>query len=136
MLNERSLLVPFAATVMVAGIAAGCGGASSSSPSSIAPSKAAAASSASSVSAAQTATTPTGPVTADQAKEIAAKAAGGTALSAEQEDEDGTQVFGVRVQVGSAFKDVKVRVSDGAVLKIEDDIGEAGGEGQGEAGGD
>ena len=136
MLNERSLLVPFAATVMVAGIAAGCGGANSASPSSMAPSKGAAASSASSVSAAQAVTTPTGPVTADQAKGIAATAAGGTAVSVEQEDEDGTQVFGVRVQVGSAFKDVKVRISDGAVLKIEDDTGEAGGEGEGQGGGD
>lgn len=133
MLNERSLLVPFAAAVMVGGVTAGCGGGSSATPTS--PTKTAAVASASSVSAAQAAT-PSGPVTADQAKEIAAKAAGGTALSVEQEDEDGTQVFGVRVQVGSAFKDVKVRISDGVVLKIEDDIGEVGGEGQAEGGGD
>ena len=133
MLNERSLLVPFAAAVMVGGVTAGCGGGSSATPTS--PTKTAAVASASSVSAAQAAT-PSGPVTADQAKEIAAKAAGGTALSVEQEDEDGTQVFGVRVQVGSAFKDVKVRTSDGAVLKIEDDAGEAGGEGQGEGDGE
>jgi uncharacterized membrane protein YkoI len=82
-------------------------------------------------SASQTAATPAGPITAAQAKEIAAKAAGGTAVSVEQEDEDGTQVFGVRVQVGAAFKDVKVRISNGVVLKIDDDNVEKG-EGQGE----
>lgn len=36
-----------------------------------------------------------GPVSSDQAKQIAAAAAGGTALSVEQEDEDGVQVFGI-----------------------------------------
>lgn len=61
-----------------------------------------------------------GPITAEQAKTIAAAAAGGTAVSAEQEDENGVQVFGVIVQVGTTQKDVKVRISDGAVLKIED----------------
>jgi len=72
-----------------------------------------------------------GAVTADQAKDIAATAAGGTALSVEQEDEDGTQVYGVLVQVGAVVKDVKVRISDGAVLKIENDDGkETGGEGE------
>lgn len=61
-----------------------------------------------------------GPVTPEQAMAIAAAAAGGTAVPVEQEDENGVQVFGVIVQVGTMQKDVKVRVSDGAVLKIED----------------
>jgi uncharacterized membrane protein YkoI len=69
-----------------------------------------------------------GPVTAEQAKAIAAEAAGGTPLSVEQEDEDGTQVFGVLVQVGALQKDVKVRIADGAVTKIEEDGGDEGGE--------
>lgn len=73
-----------------------------------------------------------GPITAEQAKAIAARAAGGTALFVEQEDEDGVQVFGVKVQVGASIKDVKVRISDGAVTKIEDDGLEGEGEGQGE----
>lgn len=135
MSSVASLLTPLAAAVAIAGVATGCGGANSMSPSSIAQSKASAGSGASSSSASQTTATPTGPVTADQAKEIAAKAAGGTALSVEQEDEDGTQVFGVRVQVAAGFKDVKVRISDGVVLKIEDDQGETGGENQGESDG-
>jgi uncharacterized membrane protein YkoI len=70
-----------------------------------------------------------GPVTAEQAKAIAAVAAGGTALAVEQEDEDGTQVFGVLVQVGAVYKDVKVRIADGAVTKIDEDGGNEGGEG-------
>ena len=75
-----------------------------------------------------------GPITADQAKSIAAAAAGGTAVSVETEDEDGTPVFGVIVQVGQTRKDVKVRISDGAVTKIEDDGADNGtsGERQGE----
>jgi hypothetical protein len=62
-----------------------------------------------------------GPVSSDQAKQIAAAAAGGTALTVEQEDEDGVQVFGVKVQTATGNKDVKVRISDGAVTKIEPD---------------
>jgi uncharacterized membrane protein YkoI len=74
----------------------------------------------------------TGPVTSDQAKAIAAAAAGGTALTVEQEDEDGTQVFGVIVQTTSGNKDVKVRISDGAVTKIDADDGtESGSEAPG-----
>jgi hypothetical protein len=62
-----------------------------------------------------------GPVTAEQAKQVAEVAAGGIAVSAvEQEDQDGTQVFGVLIQSGSAQKDVKVRISDGAVTQIDD----------------
>ncbi|HSR92505.1 MAG TPA: hypothetical protein VLK88_14470 [Gemmatimonadales bacterium] len=73
-----------------------------------------------------------GPVTADQAEQIAAAAAGGVATAVEQEDEDGTMVFGVHVQAPAGLKDVKVRISDGAVTKIEDDGPETGGEGGGE----
>ena len=61
-----------------------------------------------------------GPVTADQARLIAAAAAGGIALQWETEDEDGTRVFGVLVQTAATAKDVKVRITDGAVTKIED----------------
>jgi peptidase YpeB-like protein len=64
-----------------------------------------------------------GPVSSDQAKLIAAAAAGGTALGVEQEDEDGVRVFGVKVQTAAGNKDVKVRISDGAVTKIEPDDG-------------
>jgi uncharacterized membrane protein YkoI len=67
-----------------------------------------------------------GPISADQAKAIAAAAAGGTALSVEQENEDGVAVFGVIVQTSNGLKDVKVRISDGAVTKIESD--DSGGE--------
>ena len=42
----------------------------------------------------------TGPVTAQPAKAIAAAAAGGVAIAVEQEDEDGTQIFGVLVKAG------------------------------------
>jgi hypothetical protein len=63
-----------------------------------------------------------GPITADQAKQIAAAAVpGGTATTVEQEDDDGVQVFGVKVQAASGNKDVKVRISDGAVTRIDPD---------------
>ena len=63
----------------------------------------------------------TGPVTAAQAQEIAALAANGTACAVEQEDQDGTQVFGVLVTATpTGDKDVKVRISDGAVTQIDD----------------
>jgi uncharacterized membrane protein YkoI len=62
-----------------------------------------------------------GPVSSDQAKQIAAAAVGGTALTVEQEDEDGVQVFGIKVQTAAGHRDVKVRISDGAVTKIEPD---------------
>lgn len=64
-----------------------------------------------------------GPITEQQARAIAEAAAGGTAISVEQEDMDGAQVFGVLVQAGSVRKDVKVRISDGAVLQIDLDEG-------------
>ncbi|MEO8295260.1 MAG: hypothetical protein ABI613_07065 [Gemmatimonadota bacterium] len=63
----------------------------------------------------------TGPVTSSEAQQIAAVAASGTAGSVEQEDQDGTQVFGVLVTATPAGdKDVKVRISDGAVTQIDD----------------
>jgi uncharacterized membrane protein YkoI len=69
------------------------------------------------------------PITAEQAKPIAAVAIGGEALAVQQEDEDGTQVFGVLVRAGETNKEVKVRIADGAVTKIDEDGGEEGGEG-------
>jgi uncharacterized membrane protein YkoI len=66
-----------------------------------------------------------GPISSDQAKQIAAAAAGGTASTVEQEGEDGVQVFGVKVQTAAGNKDVKVRISDGAVTKIESDDDDA-----------
>ena len=61
-----------------------------------------------------------GPVTADQAKLTAAAAAGGIAQQAEAQDEDRTQVFGVVVQTATTVKNVKVRIADGAVTKIDE----------------
>ncbi len=62
-----------------------------------------------------------GPVTAAQAKSIAERATQGTARSVEAEDEDGTNVFGVIVGTATGQQDVKVRISDGAVTRIESD---------------
>jgi hypothetical protein len=73
-----------------------------------------------------------GPITEDQAKQIAiAAAGGGTATLVEREDQDGTAVFGVQVQSPSGEKDVKVRISDGAVTQIEEGGPDTGGEGTG-----
>ena len=70
-----------------------------------------------------------GPITETQAREIAVLAAGGgTALMSEREDQDGTEVFGVQVQTSAGEKDVKVRISDGAVTQIEEGGPEPGGE--------
>ena len=79
---------------------------------------------------AQSAGIAAGPVTADQAKQIAVAAVpGGTATTVEQEDDDGVQVFGVKVQAAGGNKDVKVRISDGAVTRIDPDTPDtAGGE--------
>jgi uncharacterized membrane protein YkoI len=74
-----------------------------------------------------------GPVSSDQAKQIAAAAAGGTALTVEQEDEDGVQVFGVHVHTAAGNKDVKVRISDGAVTQIDPDDGDEGPDGGAES---
>jgi hypothetical protein len=73
-----------------------------------------------------------GPITEAQAREIAVLAAGGgTALMSEREDQDGTEVFGVQVQSPAGEKDVKVRISDGAVTQIEEGGPETGGESPG-----
>ena len=66
-----------------------------------------------------------GGITADEAKAIAAEHAGGTALAVNQEDEDGTPVFEVKVLVHipnviHVLKEVEVRISDGVVLEMED----------------
>jgi hypothetical protein len=77
-----------------------------------------------------------GPITAEQAKQIAAIHAGGTAISADAGDVDGTAVYIVKVQAGNSENgvtttEVKVRVSDGAVMTMEavddDDDGGCGG---------
>jgi hypothetical protein len=59
------------------------------------------------------------PVTQDQAMAIAAQAAGGTAISAAQENEGGQLFFEVIVQTSSGNKEVEVRASDGGVVEIE-----------------
>ena len=66
----------------------------------------------------------TGPITADQAKRIAEIFAGGTAVASETGDASGTAIYIVKVQSGSSengvtTKEVKVRVSDGAVMTME-----------------
>ncbi|MEZ5065612.1 MAG: hypothetical protein R3B81_12840 [bacterium] len=45
---------------------------------------------------------------------------GGVATSVEREDQDGMDVWGILVQLDAGSKDVKVRVSDGAVTQIDD----------------
>jgi uncharacterized membrane protein YkoI len=59
------------------------------------------------------------PVTAEQAKAIAAEAAGGTALSVSQETEGGELLYEVQVDTPSGRKEVEVRASDGGVAEIE-----------------
>lgn len=59
------------------------------------------------------------PVTEDQAKAIAAQAAGGTALSATQESEGGVVFYEVIVQTSAGNKEVEVRSTDGGVVEIE-----------------
>lgn len=71
-----------------------------------------------------------GPITAEQAGRIAEAATGGVAGEIEQEDEDGVHVFGVDIKAADGDLDVKVRISDGAVTKIEkDDEDDDGGKG-------
>jgi uncharacterized membrane protein YkoI len=62
---------------------------------------------------------PPPPVTHDQAMAIAAEAAGGTAVSAGQETENGELLFEVQVETASGRKEVEVRASDGGVVEIE-----------------
>jgi uncharacterized membrane protein YkoI len=52
---------------------------------------------------------------------IAAAAAGGTALSVDQEREGGVLLFEVKVETPSGRKEVEVRASDGGVVEIEPD---------------
>ncbi len=61
------------------------------------------------------------PVTPEQAKAIAAEAAGGTALGVEQEREGGQLLYEVKVQTASGRMEVEVRSSDGGVVEIEPD---------------
>jgi len=74
-----------------------------------------------------------GPITSEQARAIAEAATGGVAKDVEQEDEDGVQVFGVAIEAADNSLDVKIRIADGAVTKIEaddpDDEGSDGDEG-------
>ena len=58
-------------------------------------------------------------MTAEQAKAIAAEAAGGTAVSVGQETENGELLYEVQVRTSSGDKEVEVRASDGAVVEIE-----------------
>jgi uncharacterized membrane protein YkoI len=71
--------------------------------------------------AAQLGIAPPPPVTADQAKAIAAEAAGGTAISVGQETEGGVLFYEVKVETSSGRKEVEVRASDGGVVEIEPD---------------
>jgi len=61
----------------------------------------------------------TPPVTEQQAMDIAASAAGGTAVSVGQEMEAGILLFEVQVDTPSGRKEVEVRASDGGVVEIE-----------------
>jgi uncharacterized membrane protein YkoI len=64
------------------------------------------------------------PVTSEEAMAIAAEAAGGTALSVDQENEGGQLLYEVRVETPNGRKEVEVRASDGAVVEIEADDGD------------
>jgi uncharacterized membrane protein YkoI len=61
----------------------------------------------------------TPPVTEQQAMDIAAAAAGGTALGIGQEREAGILYYEVQVDTPSGRKEVEVRQSDGGVVEIE-----------------
>lgn len=61
----------------------------------------------------------TPPVTEQQAMDIAAAAAGGTAVSVGQEREAGILLFEVQVDTPSGRKEVEVRQADGGVVEIE-----------------
>jgi uncharacterized membrane protein YkoI len=71
--------------------------------------------------AAQLGIAPPPPVTEEQAKAIAAEAAGGTAVSVTQETEKGELFYEVKVETSSGRKEVEVRASDGGVVEIEAD---------------
>ena len=62
-----------------------------------------------------------GPITEEQARQIAEAATGGQARSVENDDEFNVPVYGVEVRVPDGQLDVKIRISDGAILRIERD---------------
>ncbi len=66
----------------------------------------------------------TPPVDQTEAMRIAAEAVGGTAVSAESEEEDGELIFEVLVDTPSGRMEVEVRASDGGVAEIEPDDGD------------
>jgi uncharacterized membrane protein YkoI len=59
------------------------------------------------------------PVTAEEAKAIAAEAAGGTATSVDQETEGGRLLYEVQVRTPDGDMEVEVFASNGAVAEIE-----------------
>jgi uncharacterized membrane protein YkoI len=59
------------------------------------------------------------PVTEEEAMAIAAEAVGGTAISADQETEDGELLYEVLVRTPNGDKEVEVFASNGAVAEIE-----------------
>ena len=59
------------------------------------------------------------PVTPDEAKAIAAEAAGGTATSIGQESEAGELLYEVQVRTPDGDMEVEVRASNGSVAEIE-----------------
>ena len=61
----------------------------------------------------------TPPVGEADAMRIAAEAVGGTAVSADSEEEDGELIFEVVVDTPSGRMEVEVRASDGGVAEIE-----------------
>lgn len=61
----------------------------------------------------------TPPVDEAEAMRIAAEAVGGTAVSADSEEEDGELIFEVLVDTPSGRMEVEVRASDGGVAEIE-----------------
>lgn len=63
--------------------------------------------------------TPPPPVTREQAMDIAAAAAGGTAVGSDQETEGGELLYEVQVETAAGRKEVEVRASDGGVVEIE-----------------
>jgi uncharacterized membrane protein YkoI len=59
------------------------------------------------------------PVTEDEAKAIAAEAAGGTATSVSSETEDGQLIYEVQVRTPDGDMEVEVFASNGGVAEIE-----------------
>jgi uncharacterized membrane protein YkoI len=59
------------------------------------------------------------PVTEEEAKAIAAEAAGGTAISVDQETENGELLYEVQVRTPDGDMEVEVFASNGGVAEIE-----------------